>query len=80
MAEAARQPGPALFPSGVVCDRFRIDGVLGVGGTGTVFRALDLEREEIVALKAIPHDATLRRRPTCGWRRWPASDASRRAR
>ncbi|MDX6539384.1 MAG: eukaryotic-like serine/threonine-protein kinase [Gaiellales bacterium] len=62
MAEAARQPGPALFPSGVVCDRFRIDGVLGVGGTGTVFRALDLEREEIVALKAIPHDATLRQR------------------
>ena len=62
MAEAARQTGPALFPSGVVCDRFRIDGVLGVGGTGTVFRALDLEREEIVALKAIPHDATLRQR------------------
>ena len=62
MPEAARQTGPALFPSGVVCDRFRIDGVLGVGGTGTVFRALDLEREEIVALKAIPHDATLRQR------------------
>jgi serine/threonine protein kinase len=62
MREAARQQGPALFPSGVVCDRFRIDGVLGVGGTGTVFRALDLEREEVVALKAIPHDATLRQR------------------
>ena len=62
MPEAARQQGPALFPSGVVCERFRIDGVLGVGGTGTVFRALDLEREEIVALKAIPHDATLRQR------------------
>ena len=62
MPEPARQQGPALFPSGVVCDRFRIDGVLGVGGTGTVFRALDLEREEIVALKAIPHDATLRQR------------------
>ena len=46
----------------MVCDRFRIDGVLGVGGTGTVFRALDLEREEVVALKAIPHDATLRQR------------------
>jgi tRNA A-37 threonylcarbamoyl transferase component Bud32 len=62
MPEAARQQGPALFPSGVVCDRFRIDGVLGVGGTGTVFRALDLERAEVVALKAIPHDATLRQR------------------
>ena len=44
MAEAARQPGPALFPSGVVCNRFRIDGVLGVGGTGTVFRALAFMR------------------------------------
>jgi hypothetical protein len=62
MPEAARQQGPALFPSGVVCDRFRIDGVLGVGGTGTVFRALDLECQEVVALKAIPHDATLRQR------------------
>ena len=62
MPEPARQQGPALFPSGVVCDRFRIDGVLGVGGTGTVFRALDLERDEVVALKAIPHDATLRQR------------------
>ncbi|MDX6597878.1 MAG: eukaryotic-like serine/threonine-protein kinase [Gaiellales bacterium] len=62
MPEPARRTGPALFPSGVVCDRFRIDGVLGVGGTGTVFRALDLLREEIVALKAIPHDATLRQR------------------
>ena len=62
MPEAARQTGPALFPSGVVCDRFRIDGVLGIGGTGTVFRALDLEREEVVALKAIPHDAMLRQR------------------
>jgi serine/threonine-protein kinase len=62
MPEAARQQGPALFPAGVVCDRFRIDGVLGVGGTGTVFRALDLERSEVVALKAIPHDATLRQR------------------
>ena len=62
MPEAARQQGPALFPSGVVCGRFRIDGVLGVGGTGTVFRALDLECQEVVALKAIPHDATLRQR------------------
>jgi hypothetical protein len=54
--------GPALFPSGVVCERYRIDAVLGVGGTGTVFRAHDLVAGADVALKAIPHDAVLRQR------------------
>ena len=51
-----------LFPEGVVCDRFRIDGVLGIGGTGTVFRGLDLETQRVIAVKAIPHDAVLRQR------------------
>ncbi|HEY1479642.1 MAG TPA: serine/threonine-protein kinase, partial [Gaiellales bacterium] len=36
--------------------------VIGVGGTGTVFRCLDRETGRHVAVKAIPHDATLRRR------------------
>ncbi len=45
-----------------MCDRFRIDGVLGIGGTGTVFRGLDLETKRPVAVKAIPHEATLRQR------------------
>ena len=60
----ARVPhaSPTLFPEGVVCDRFRIDGVLGIGGTGTVFRGLDLETQRPVAVKAIPHEATLRQR------------------
>ena len=60
----ARVPNasPTLFPEGVVCDRFRIDGVLGIGGTGTVFRGLDLQTQRPVAVKAIPHEATLRQR------------------
>ena len=60
----ARVPhaSPTLFPEGVVCDRFRIDGVLGIGGTGTVFRGLDLETKRPVAVKDIPHEATLRQR------------------
>src|SRR5947209_462805 len=53
---------PTLFPEGVVADRFRIVRVLGVGGTGTVFEAIDEARGEAVALKAIPRDETLSRR------------------
>src|SRR5262249_31154199 len=53
---------PALFPSGVILDRFEVLSVLGIGGTGTVFRAYDRERTHEVAVKAIPQDATLRQR------------------
>jgi serine/threonine-protein kinase len=53
---------PALFPEGVVAGRYRICGVLGVGGTGTVFEAIDIESDEAVALKAIPRDARLHKR------------------
>jgi eukaryotic-like serine/threonine-protein kinase len=53
---------PALFPSGVILDRFEVLSVLGIGGTGTVFRAFDRERGHEVAVKAVPQDATLRQR------------------
>jgi len=53
---------PALFPDGVVADRFRILSVLGVGGSATVFEAEDLSTGTTVALKAIPAQGTLRRR------------------
>ena len=53
---------PALFPSGVILDRFEVLSVLGIGGTGTVFRAFDRGRGHEVAVKAIPQDATLRQR------------------
>ncbi|MEO9176937.1 MAG: serine/threonine-protein kinase, partial [Gaiellales bacterium] len=39
-----------------------MEAVIGVGGTGTVFRCLDKESGRHVAVKAIPHDATLLRR------------------
>src|SRR3954447_4674614 len=61
---------PALFPSGLILDRFEVGSVLGIGGTGTVFRALDRERGCDVAVKAIPQDATLRQ-----WARREASVA-----
>lgn len=53
---------PALFPDGVVVERFKINSVLGVGGSATVFEAEDLAEGRTVALKAIPAEGTLRRR------------------
>ena len=53
---------PALFPAGLVCGVLRISGVLGIGGTGTVFEAVDERDGTAVAVKAIPHDAVLRQR------------------
>jgi hypothetical protein len=53
---------PALFPDGVIAGRWRILGVLGVGGTATVFEALDQQTGTHVALKAIPRDERMLRR------------------
>jgi serine/threonine-protein kinase len=53
---------PALFPEGLVADRFEVRTVLGVGGTATVFEAFDRERGEFVALKAMPRDERMMRR------------------
>ena len=53
---------PALFPTGEIVGRYQVEAVIGLGGTGTVFRCFDRERGSLVAVKAIPHDATLRRR------------------
>ena len=62
-ARPQRQAGvPALFPEGIVAGRFRILRILGVGGTGTVFEALDETSGAAVALKAIPRDERLIRR------------------
>jgi hypothetical protein len=46
----------------VVAGRFRIVRVLGIGGTGTVFEAIDETNGESIALKAIPRDERLQRR------------------
>ena len=58
----AANAAPALFPTGEIVGRYLVEAVIGVGGTGTVFRCLDRETDRHVAVKAIPHDATLRRR------------------
>ena len=38
-------------------DRFRVEGRLGEGGFGVVYKALDLERNALVALKVLRHVA-----------------------
>ena len=58
----ASSTAPALFPTGEIVGRYQVEAVIGLGGTGTVFRCFDKERGFHVAVKAIPHDATLRRR------------------
>ena len=58
----AANTAPALFPTGEIVGRYQVEAVIGLGGTGTVFRCLDRETGRHVAVKAIPHDATLRRR------------------
>lgn len=37
-------------------DRYRIDGVIGEGGMGTVYRARDLEQERDIAMKVLKAD------------------------
>ncbi|WP_370451678.1 serine/threonine-protein kinase [Corallococcus sp. CA031C] len=57
---AVTPPGPAalgLVPGQVVAERYRVEKWLGVGGTSTVYQALDLKKGQRVALKvlAVPH-------------------------
>ncbi len=60
---------PRLIAAGTrITDRYMIDGVLGEGGMGVVYRANDLARERSVAIKALHAslmgDAEIRRRFT----------------
>ena len=53
---------PRRYPEGDIDGRYRIVEEIGVGGSATVFEAIDLRSGEHVALKAIPAEEKLRRR------------------
>ncbi|MBM7115208.1 protein kinase domain-containing protein [Archangium primigenium] len=50
-------PTRGLVPGQVVAERYRVEKWLGAGGTSTVYQALDLTKNQRVALKvlAVPH-------------------------
>ncbi len=52
-ARVAKQKLPRLQPGEIVADRYRIDGVVGRGGFGAVYRATQLDTGVEVALKVL---------------------------
>jgi len=61
-------PPRLIAPGTTITDRYAIDGVIGEGGMGVVYRGIDAKRERVVAIKALHAslmgDAEIRRRFT----------------
>ena len=53
-------PSGALAPGFVVAERYEIQDVVGVGGTGIVYRATDRTLDEVLALKMLRRAVALR--------------------
>jgi serine/threonine-protein kinase len=50
------EESPGVAPDGLIADRFRLEGLLGTGGSASVFEALDTTTGETVAVKLLhPH-------------------------
>ncbi len=43
----------ALSPGSIFAERFEVRDLVGAGGMGTIFRALDLQSQTMVALKLL---------------------------
>jgi hypothetical protein len=55
-AHSRERPAAGLPSGGLVLDRYRLEGKLGAGGFGVVYRAWDEKLEREVAVKVIPKD------------------------
>jgi eukaryotic-like serine/threonine-protein kinase len=49
-------PAQELIPGATFANRYRIESIIGRGGMGIVYKAVDAQLDEIVAIKTLPGD------------------------